>query len=275
VLVASLGSGSAGNCCYVESDGTALLVDAGFSARETDKRLASIGRQLSDVRGILVTHEHYDHIRGAETMARKFGIPVYLTRGTLDSSTIKTDEIPWKTFANNSSFRIGEIEVHARKTVHDATDSACFVLEARDGTRVGIASDLGCVDAGVARHLKHCDALLFESNYDVDMLRDGTYPWSLKRRIMSNVGHLSNEDAMKAVERLIGPELQALCLIHLSEKNNHESIARTMAEELLQRLGAPVKLSISKQHGPVNVIALSRRQHLPVVTARPAQLALF
>jgi phosphoribosyl 1,2-cyclic phosphodiesterase len=250
-----------------------LLVDAGFSARETAKRLSAIGRELADVRGIVITHEHYDHIRGAEKISQKYGIPIYLTRGTLDASKIDRSETSWRIFPNNSSFRIGELEVRARKTVHDAEDSACFVVEGRDGTRVGIASDLGFVDAGVIRHLSGCHALLFESNHDVDMLRDGTYPWSLKRRIMSNVGHLSNEDAMRAIERLIGPELQTLCLIHLSEKNNHESIARTMAEELLKRLGAPVRLSVAKQH-IASVMALSA-QPIPLPVRRPSQLSLF
>lgn len=274
MLVASLGSGSAGNCCYFESDGTAVLVDAGFSARETEKRLAVIGRQLSDVRAILVTHEHYDHVRGAEKIARKFGIPVYFTRGTRDGSNVDGSETPHRIFENNSSFRIGELEIHARRTTHDAADSACFVIEGRDGTRVGIASDLGFVDSGVLQHLKRCDALFFEANHDVDMLREGTYPWSLKRRIMSNVGHLSNDDAMRAVEKLIGPELQSLCLIHLSEKNNHESIVRAMAEEMLRRAGARVELSIAKQSGEPTMLSVSRSILVPPVF-RPAQLSLF
>src|SRR5207248_7350647 len=139
---------------------------------------------------------------------------------------------------NNSTFTIGELAVHAKQTIHDANDSACFVIEARDGTRVGLASDLGYVDPAVLEHLTNCDGLFFESNHDVDMLRMGTYPWSLKRRIMSRFGHLSNDDSIVALQRMLGAETKTLCMIHLSQKNNHESIVREMTTALLDRTGA-------------------------------------
>ncbi|HEX7418893.1 MAG TPA: MBL fold metallo-hydrolase [Thermoanaerobaculia bacterium] len=276
MIVAPLGSGSAGNAYYFESDGTSILVDAGLGPRETRKRLELVDRNIELLKAIVVTHEHYDHIRGAERIARKYGIPLYLTRGTLNASRIDRDDMNIVVFENNTTFSIGELNVHARRTLHDAADPACFVIEARDGTRVGLASDLGHADDPVVRHLSDCDGLFFEANHDVDMLRMGTYPWSLKRRIMSRFGHLSNDDAMTAVQRMMGADLKTLCLIHLSEKNNHESIVRDLATRLLQRNGVQLELGIAKQFQPTGVFDIRRRGVARRATLPSgAQLALF
>jgi phosphoribosyl 1,2-cyclic phosphodiesterase len=276
MIVAPLSSGSAGNSYYFESDGTAILVDAGLGPRETRKRLETVGVGIESVRGIVITHEHYDHIRGAEKLARKYEIPIYLTRGTLDASRIDRDEVKLVVFENNSSFTIGELQVHAQRIIHDAADPACFVIEARDGTRVGLASDLGHVDVPVMRHLSGCDGLFFEANHDLDMLRLGTYPWSLKRRIMSRFGHLSNDDAMSAVQRLIGADLKTLCLIHLSQKNNNEAIVRDMAGRTITRTGAQLELAIAKQFEATGVYRISRRSSpRPLRPPGQMQMALF
>jgi phosphoribosyl 1,2-cyclic phosphodiesterase len=276
VIVAPLGSGSAGNAYYFESDGTSILVDAGLGPLETRRRLEQVGRDIEKLQAIVVTHEHYDHIRGAERIARKYGIPIYLTKGTLDATEIDRIETPIVVFSNDTTFAIGELNVHARRTLHDAADPACFVIEARDGTRVGIASDLGYADVPVVQHLSHCDGLLFESNHDLDMLRMGTYPWSLKRRIMSRFGHLSNDDAMLAVQRMIGADLKNLCLIHLSQKNNHESIVRDMANRIIKRTGAQLELSIAQQFQATGLFDIKRRgAPRPAMPPRGVQMALF
>jgi phosphoribosyl 1,2-cyclic phosphodiesterase len=272
MLVAPLSSGSAGNAYWFESDGTAILVDAGLGPRETKKRLEMVGREIEQLRAIVVTHEHYDHIRGAEKLARKYGVPIYATRGTLDASSIDRAETNTIVIENDSHFTIGELQVHARRTVHDAADPACFVVEARDGTRVGIASDLGHVTEEVVRHLSGCDGLFFEANHDLDMLRTGSYPWSLKRRIMSRFGHLSNDDAVNAVQRLLGAELKTLCMIHLSQKNNHESIVREMCTRLLRRTGASIDFAIARQFEPTGLFNVARQQ--PRVPP-PGQMSLF
>jgi len=276
MLVAPLGSGSAGNSFFFESDGTSILVDAGFGPRETKKRLEQVGRDIALLNAIIVTHEHYDHMRGAESIARKYGVPIYLTQGTLDASTIDRAETPTVVFPNNSVFSIGELNIHAQRTMHDAADPACFVIEARDGTRVGIASDLGYVDQDVLRHLKECDGLFFESNHDLDMLRLGTYPWSLKRRIMSRFGHLSNDDSMLAVQRMIGADLKTLCLTHLSQRNNHDSIVRDMAQRMISKTGAQLELSIAKQFEATGTFEVVRRRPArPPMPPRFTQMALF
>ncbi|HUO84578.1 MAG TPA: MBL fold metallo-hydrolase [Thermoanaerobaculia bacterium] len=272
MLIAPLGSGSAGNAHYVESDGTGILVDCGFGIRETTRRLGLLGRSVDAVHALVISHEHTDHIRGAESVARKLGVPVFMTRGTLDASRLDASALPVRVFENNRSFRVREIEVHTRRTLHDANDPSCFVLEARDGARVGVASDLGHVDAPVIAHLSGCDALLFEANHDLDMLRSGSYPWSLKRRILSRLGHLSNDDAMAALQRLLGAETRELCLIHLSRKNNHESIVHGMASDLLRRLGTTIGLHISRQDEPGRWLEVHR---VPLPRAVGKQYLLF
>jgi len=276
MIVAPLGSGSAGNSYYFESDGTSILVDAGLGPRETRKRLELVGHNIERVQALVITHEHYDHIRGAERLARKYGMPIYLTRGTLNASSIDRAETNVVIFENNTTFQIGELNLHARRTLHDAADPSCFVVESRDGTRVGLASDLGHADDGVVDHLSDCDGLFFEANHDLDMLRMGTYPWSLKRRIMSRFGHLSNDDAMFAVQRMMGADLKTLCLIHLSEKNNHEAIVRDLATRLLQRNGVQLELGIAKQFEPTGVFEIKRRGATRrAVMPSGSQMALF
>jgi phosphoribosyl 1,2-cyclic phosphodiesterase len=272
MIVAPLSSGSAGNSYWFESDGTAILVDAGLGPRETKKRLEIVGRDLSQLAAVVVTHEHYDHIRGAEKIARNYEVPIYLTSGTLKASRIDPNETKTVVFENNTSFTIGELQVHAQQTIHDAADPACFVIEARDGARVGIASDLGYVDTNVMRHLSGCDGLFFEANHDLDMLRMGSYPWSLKRRIMSRYGHLSNDDSLNAVQKLIGAEMKTLCMIHLSQKNNHESIVRDMCTRLLNRTGAHIDFAIARQFEPTGVFEVTRRT---TRSAPVGQMALF
>jgi phosphoribosyl 1,2-cyclic phosphodiesterase len=276
MLVAPLGSGSGGNCYYFESDGTRILVEAGLGIRDTTNRLSIVGRSIEQVQAIVVTHEHGDHIGSAEKIARALDIPIYLTRGTLEASGIDRRETRVITFENGATFRIGELNIHSCHTLHDAADPSCYVIEAGDGTRIGLATDLGYVDDPVMRHLGNCDGLLFESNHDLDMLRLGGYPWSLKRRIMSRFGHLSNDDSMAALRRLIGEHLKTLCLIHLSEKNNHESIVRAMASGLLRSTGGNVELQVARQREPIGMLQIARKRNGSRVPAMlNGQLQLF
>jgi len=273
MIVSPLGSGSAGNCHFIEDGSTRILVDCGFGIRETTKRLHAIGRPIESISAIVLTHEHSDHIGGVERVARKHGIPIWSTKGTLEGSRIDTEGIDARAFTNNRSFRIGDLQIQPRRTLHDAADPACFVIESGDGTRIGIATDLGWVDRPVIDHLRGCDALLFESNHDLDMLRDGDYPWSLKRRIMSRNGHLSNDDAMAALRQILDERTRALCLIHLSRKNNHESIVDRMARNLVESLGLAPALHVSRQDEPVAPFEVRRRGSAG--TAGAPQMRLF
>jgi phosphoribosyl 1,2-cyclic phosphodiesterase len=275
MIVAPLASGSGGNCFLFESGSTRILLDAGLGIRQSEKRLHAVGRSLASITAMVISHEHSDHVHGAERIARKFGIPVYMTAGTRDALSIDPEEVRIEIFANDTEIEIGELTVRPRRTLHDAADSACFVIESADGTRVGIASDLGHADARVIAHLQRCNGLFFEANHDLDMLRSGTYPWSLKRRIMSRHGHLSNDDSMAAIQRMLSTETTTLCLIHLSEKNNHESIVRSMATELVERSGAQVDVHVARQHEPIGIFAFARSAPAVPPPARPAQMLLF
>jgi phosphoribosyl 1,2-cyclic phosphodiesterase len=274
MLICPLGTGSSGNSHYIESEGTRILIDAGFGVRQTARKLAKIGRTLESIDAIVLTHEHSDHIRGIRSIARRHRIPVYGTKGTLEGSHLHSTVVPVE-IRNNRSFVIGDLEIHARRTSHDAVDSCCYVVESRDGTRVGVATDLGSVGIEVVRHLQDCDALFFEANHDVDMLRRGSYPWGLKRRILSPVGHLSNDDSIAALRHLLGERLQILTLIHLSKENNHESIVRDMALEMLRRSGAATQLRISLQEEPGELMEVTRTVARIVPRQQLGQLRLF
>lgn len=275
--VATLGSGSEGNAHLFECDGTSILIDAGFGIRETKKRLQKLGRRFEDLDAILLTHEHGDHIRGAASISRKYEIPVYGTRGSLEGSFLTADDIPSRFITNGRAFRVGELQIHPAATSHDAFDPSCFVVESRAGVRAGLATDLGYATREVRAHLGSCDILLWESNYDTDMLRTGPYPWFLKRRILSRVGHLSNEESCQALYDLVGPNLKHLVLIHLSRTNNLASIARAEAKRVISEIGADVTLHVSAQREPTGIIDGSvRSSSTPERRSRPrVQMQLF
>jgi len=178
-------------------------------------------------------------------------------------------------FTAGEGFSVGDIAVTPFTIPHDAADPVGFVFES-EGVRVGIATDLGYMPPNAAMRLRGCDVLMLESNHDLDMLRMGTYPWSLKRRIMSRFGHLSNDDSVSAVQRMIGADLKTLCMIHLSQKNNHESIVRDMTARMITRTGAQLELGIAKQFEATGIFEVARRRPArPLAPARNVQMALF
>lgn len=272
---ASLGSGSEGNSHFFECDGTSILVDAGFGPRQMAKRLGMIGRSLDQIDAIVITHEHSDHIRGAEKISRKFGIPVYVTRGTKAGWFLRDDEgVEIIEYPNDSSFRIGELMVHARKTPHDAFDPSSFVIESRAGIRVGLATDLGWFSPAIKLHLANCHAVFFEANHDIDTLRRGDYPWFLKRRILSSVGHLSNDDAVSAAYSLASEYLDTLVMIHLSKQNNTPELVESLVSSALLDIGINPRLAISDQAGATELFEIGGVAP-PPRPIRPTQLSLF
>jgi phosphoribosyl 1,2-cyclic phosphodiesterase len=240
-----LASGSRGNCAIVASTRTRILVDAGISCRETFKRMKSLGEDPRSLSAILITHEHSDHICGLAMLARKLCIPIFMTGAThhVWSRAIRdeTGERPQlqklEKFESGQTFHVGDIAVKPFTTPHDAADPVGFTFRA-EGIKVGIATDLGYLPVSVRDHLRGCDVLVMESNHDLEMLRGGPYPWSVKQRVMSRVGHLSNEALADFFANDYDNSAAFVVLAHLSEQNNHPEIARREAERALAARGS-------------------------------------
>jgi phosphoribosyl 1,2-cyclic phosphodiesterase len=240
VSVSVLASGSRGNTAMVCSASTRILVDAGISCRETFRRMRAAGEDPNSLSAIVITHEHSDHVYGLATLAKKLSIPIFMTGATHQawarSIRNATGELPkvskLEIFAAGRRFRIGDIEVMPFTIPHDAADPVGFTFHS-EGTKVGFATDLGYVPVSVRDHLKGCDVLLIESNHDVEMLRIGPYPWSVKQRVMSRVGHLSNDALAEFFLSDYDGGATYVVLAHLSEHNNHPELARRAAEKAL------------------------------------------
>jgi phosphoribosyl 1,2-cyclic phosphodiesterase len=241
VTVSLLASGSRGNCALVASTSTRILVDAGLSGRETFKRLHSLGERPDSIAAILVTHEHCDHVAGLQRLATKLKIPVYFTEATHQiwkrAMRDERGELPELSkvehFCAGCGFRVGDIEVSAFTIPHDAVDPVGFTFRA-EGIKIGFATDLGYMPVSVRNHLRGSTVLVMESNHDLEMLRMGPYPWSVKQRVMSRVGHLSNDSLAEFFTNDYDGVAEYLVLAHLSEQNNHPEIARATAEEALR-----------------------------------------
>jgi phosphoribosyl 1,2-cyclic phosphodiesterase len=240
VSVTVLASGSRGNTAIVSSSSTRVLVDAGISCRETFKRMKALGDDPQSLCAILVTHEHSDHVYGLAVLARKLNIPVYMTGATHQAwarSLRDADgELPQlgrlEIFCSGMSFHIGDISVTPFTIPHDAADPVGFTFRA-EGVKLGFATDLGYVPISICDHLRGCDVLLMESNHDLEMLRGGPYPWSVKQRVMSRVGHLSNDALADFFASDYDGGAAYVVLAHLSEQNNHPELARRAAEKAL------------------------------------------
>lgn len=244
VSVTMLASGSRGNCAVVASACTKILVDAGISCRETFRRLRSLGEDPQSLSAILITHEHCDHVTGLAVLARKLRIPVFMTGATHQAwgRALRNEkgERPklekFEQFDAGHRFQVGDIEVKPFTIPHDAADPVGFTFRA-EGIKVGIATDLGYLPMSVRDHLRGCDVLVMESNHDLEMLRGGSYPWSVKQRVMSRVGHLSNLALADFLTNDYDNSATFVVLAHLSEENNHPEIARREAEKALSTRG--------------------------------------
>jgi phosphoribosyl 1,2-cyclic phosphodiesterase len=225
--ICPLASGSKGNCVFVSTPETAVLVDAGLSGVEIQKRLTLVGQTPEQLAGIIITHEHSDHVRGAGILSRRFNIPVYITPQTFAAckNLGKIDHLYF--FECGSPFRIDQLQVAPFSISHDASDPAGLTLSFKEN-KIGIATDLGIVTGLVREHLKNCQVLYIESNHDPEMLLNGSYPWFLKQRVKSRTGHLSNMDTRALLTDILGqeldpdikPALQYVILAHLSGENN-------------------------------------------------------
>jgi len=248
VKICSLASGSKGNCLYLETGDTRVLIDVGMSLRETLLRMEGCGLDPAGVHAVLVSHEHIDHIRSAGSFARKFKIPV-LTSHLVHCKAEKYLKKTMVTeFESGSAFSFRDVRIDPFPITHDACDPVGFLLESGEG-RCGSATDLGVATRLVMEKLRGCRALNLEANHDVGMLMDGPYPWELKQRIKSRHGHLSNEESLQLLHELAHDRLEALVMAHLSEVNNHPDHVQCATQSFLrdQNVCAP-RIVIGEQH---------------------------
>lgn len=225
----SLASGSSGNCIFVGDDKTSVLIDVGVSAKLAESGLNTIDKTLKDIDGILITHEHSDHIRGAGVAARKLGVPIYGTRGTIEamkrcSSLGKVDQGLYREIRPDENFQIGNLEIAPFRISHDAAEPVAYRVNG-GGKSVAVVTDLGIFTQYTVDHLVGLDAVLIEANHDVRMLQVGGYPYYLKQRILGDHGHLSNENAGRLLCRILHDDLRHVLLGHLSQENNYEALA--------------------------------------------------
>jgi len=232
-----LASGSSGNCTLVRSADTALLIDAGLSARETGKRLASVGVALEQVSGICVTHEHGDHTAGLRVLQQRHGIRLYANSGTIEAyQQGEPVTLAWNVFQTGQAFTVGSLRVEPFSVPHDANEPVGYIV-GHGELRVGVVTDMGCVTHLIRERLRPCRAIVLEANHDVEMLQNSDRPWQLKQRILGRQGHLSNEHAADLIADLAGPGLEHIFLAHLSEQCNLASLALQTVTQRLDKLG--------------------------------------
>ncbi len=231
-----LASSSSGNATFIRTERTRVLIDVGLSKRDILARLAAIGESIENLDAILVTHEHSDHVCGLVAVAKQAQVPIYITRLTAPA-------IPWgeytpklDCFQAGATFQVGDIDIDSFTIPHDAIDPVGFCFRAQ-GIKIGLVTDLGYLPDSIKFHLRGVELLIMESNHDLEMLKVGPYPWSVKQRVMGRKGHLSNEVVSDFIRCDLDSTISTLVLGHLSEHNNHPEIVRTTAGRALDRSG--------------------------------------
>ncbi len=236
--VCVLGSGSSGNCTYIGTSVSGILIDAGLSYRETELRLAAVGVEPGMVKAVCVTHEHHDHVSSLGVLYRRLNVPLYANAGTIDAIELKEKlrGLPWNVFTNGSRFKIAGLSVEPFSVPHDAYDPVGFLVDS-GGARAGIVTDMGTATELIRNRLKSCDVIVVECNHDGDLLRDSSRPWSLKQRIQGRQGHLSNDQAVDFLRQTAGPQTRAVYLAHLSSDCNNPDVALRCVREALVDAG--------------------------------------
>jgi phosphoribosyl 1,2-cyclic phosphodiesterase len=254
-----LGSGSRGNCCAVEAEDTVLLLDAGFSAREIERRAETAGLDLRRVAGIALTHEHGDHACGAPRLAQRLGVPVLTAPGTWERLLPDMGTTTHRAVGLRTAIELGPFRVEACPTSHDAADPVALAVRVVDGTAVGVAYDLGRPTAAVRYLLQNLTALVLEANHDEVRLRTSGYPPVVQRRIAGSGGHLSNRAAAELLSELHHPGLSVVVLAHLSQRCNSADDARAAVAPALRRVGFGGSLHVAAQDVPLPVIEVVAR----------------
>lgn len=277
LFIASINSGSNGNCYYIGTSEEAILVDAGISLRETEKRMSRLGLSMSLIKAIVVSHEHSDHITGIPGISKKYQLPVYITSATYRNSGIPIQEDLLRDFSTSQEISIGGFTITPFKKLHDAIDPHSFLVTAV-GITIGVFTDIGFSCAEVIKYFNRCHAVFLESNYCDEMLEKGNYPWHLKQRIRGDKGHLSNIQARDLFLQHRGNGLSHLILSHLSRNNNsYESVNSTF-----DAVAGNTKIVIASRYKESEVFCIDALE-IPVVpvTVKPVinkqlvQLSLF
>lgn len=252
LYIASINSGSNANCYYVGNEQEAVLIDAGLSCRETEKRMKQLGLPIENIKAIFISHEHSDHITGVPGLSKKFQLPVYITAPTYQNSNIPVEPSLLNTFTKKETFSFGRITVIPFSKQHDAADPYSFVIT--DGTTtIGVMTDIGYACKQVLTYFKKCDAVFLESNYCPALLENGNYPWHLKKRISSDQGHLSNQQALELFRDYRSPHLQLLILSHLSKNNNNPALV----ESLFLPIAGNTKIVVASRYAASAVFKIS------------------
>lgn len=274
--IASLNSGSNGNCYYIGNDNEAVLIDAGLSCREIEKRMKRLGLLIKNVKALFVSHEHTDHIFGIPVLAKKYQLPVYITTATLQYSGFTMDKhliVPFRTYAPVS---IGALSITPFPKFHDASDPHSFIVEG-NAVKVGVFTDIGVVCEHVTRHFKQCNAAFLEANYDEEMLATGRYPYYLKERIRSINGHLSNNAALQLFTSHKSSSMSHLILSHLSKNNNRPELV----QQLFNEHAGTTRIIIASRYAATGVYQINNiseplvSPNRPITKPKPLQLSMF
>lgn len=252
VELCAIASGSNGNCYYVGNEQDAILVDVGIFRKQVLIRMAEAGLDIHKVRAIFISHEHSDHMRGVRVLAKQFNIPVYMTSATFQNTWKTSRPGNYRLFEPDIPVQINSITVYPFLKKHDAADPCSFRVEV-DNKQIGVMTDIGAACENVMAHFPLCDAVFLESNYDEDMLMKGQYPWPLKKRVASDIGHLSNEQSKQLVEDYMKDDMELLILSHLSGENNTPE----KALEAFNGLALKTNIQISDRYAATEVFTLT------------------
>lgn len=276
LFITSLNSGSNGNCYYVGNDQDAVLVDAGISCRETEKRMFRLGLSMKKVRAIFISHEHSDHIRGLPVLASKYGLPVYFTQDTLQQCRFSLGSHLVRFFKGHESISIGDLLVTTFPKLHDAIEPHSFVINFK-GLKVGVFTDIGAPCENLAYHFRGCHAAFLESNYDEELLDKGSYPIYLKNRIRGGKGHLSNKQALQFFLAQRPSFMSHLVLSHLSKENN----CPKLVQELFNAHAAGTEIIVASRYNETPVYTINGSKTAinikakSITIAKPIQATLF
>jgi phosphoribosyl 1,2-cyclic phosphodiesterase len=259
VTVSVLASGSRGNATFIKTSTTRILIDAGLSRKEISKRLTAIGEDPTGIDVVLVTHEHNDHAAGLKTLLKEMSVHAFLTAGTIRE--IQAEEFPLNgstltAVTPGMTFRVGDADITPFSVPHDAAEPVAFSIHS-GGVRVTQLTDIGHMPDSVAENLRDSNVLILESNHDLEMLRVGPYPWSLKQRLMGRFGHLSNTGVAQFIRDQFDGAASHLMLAHLSERNNHPAVARQESMRALRNRGFDTAVGLTSQLFPTTPIQIS------------------